>query len=91
MTRSGKAVLDGRVRRASGAGEPPQRVVPELSESEAMQLGDAVVQFHAATAKAVKTVDEAPQAARQGNRRIDEFNTLILAKLDELDGRKPVW
>jgi len=81
MTTSGKAVLERRIRQASSRTEQPI----------SMQLDQAGTRFHAATAKVVKTADEALQAAQDGNKRIGELNSLILAKLDELDGRRPAW
>lgn len=81
MAYSGKAVLERRIRQASSGTKQPI----------SMQLDEAGTQFRAATAKVVKTADETLQAAQQGNRRIHELNRLILAKLDELDGRRPAW
>lgn len=91
MASSAKAVLERWVPRSSAAGESDQRAISDLPELEARQLGDAVAQFHTATAKVLKTTDDALHTARLGNERISEFNSRILAKLDELDGRKPAW
>ncbi len=91
MASSGKALATRRVRRGPATGEPLRGAVADVSEIEAMQLGDTVTQFNAATAKVLETADAALQAAQQGNRRIDELNRLILAKLDALDGRRHTW
>jgi hypothetical protein len=91
MASSGKAAVTRRGHRAPTTEALRHPAESGASELEMKPLDEGVDHFIAATAKVLRTADEALRAAQEGNKRIAELNSRIAAKLDELDGRKPEW